>query len=88
MSRHRIDLEEYYKEIKECEREVGSHDVPQPVPVGVWTGDTGHVEGVSQRVETRLTASTQSPISVQTIHTCGIGKTIVVYSQGMVDHIY
>ena len=43
MTRHNLHLEEENEEVEECEREVGSHDVPQPVPVGVWAGNTGHV---------------------------------------------
>ena len=55
-----INFEKEDDEVEECEGEVSSHDVPDPVPAGIGARDTGHVEGVGQREVDRLTSSTQS----------------------------
>ena len=54
-----LDLEEEDDKVEECERKVGSHDVPQPVSAGMRGGDTGHIEGVGQGIVIRQTLTTQ-----------------------------
>ncbi len=86
MTRYYIDLKEENHKVEECQGNVSSHDVPHPVPVGVWAADTGHVEGVGQGMITRLTASTEGAIPVQ-ILTCGTGQITAVTAQSVVNEI-
>ena len=46
----RVDLEEKNKDVEDSQGDIGSHDVPEPVPAGTRARDAGHVEGVNQWV--------------------------------------
>ena len=53
-----VDLEEENKQVEECERKISCHDVPEPVPAGMWARDTIHVNGLGQGIVVRQTPPT------------------------------
>ena len=48
-----VDLEEENKQVEECERKISCHDVPEPVPAGMWAKDAIRVVRVSQGIVVR-----------------------------------
>ncbi len=62
---HSIESKKEHNEVEESEREVSSHDVPEPVQTRVRAPNAFQVEGVGQGVVVVLTSPAESAISLQ-----------------------